>query len=97
MTKITRRHVKRVTALVVMMLVIIATNIAISFAGEGIARTVNPNNPLYGSPRPKTVNPNNPLYGSPRPKTVNPNNPLYGSPKPRTVNPNNPLYGSPRP
>ena len=97
MTKVTRRNAKRIVSLIVTILVILATNIAITFANDGFSRTTNPNNPLYGSPRPKTTNPNNPLYGSPRPKTTNPNNPLYGSPRPKTTNPNNPLYGSPRP
>ncbi len=97
MTKVTRRNLKRIGALFVTMLVILATNIAISFASDGLGKTTNPNNPILGSPRPKTTNPNNPILGSPRPKTTNPNNPFLGSPRPKTTNPNNPILGSPRP
>ena len=97
MTKVTRRNAKRVVSLVVTILVILATNIAITFANDGFSRTTNPNNPILGSPRPRTTNPNNPILGSPKPRTTNPNNPILGSPRPRTINPNNPILGSPRP
>ena len=65
MTAITRRNAKRIGSLLIALLIVLVTNIAISLADN--ARTLDPNNPIYGSPRPKTLDPNNPIYGSPRP------------------------------